>query len=64
MFATSLTLQAATMATRSLTQVACCDICQPGDEKDQAEFRPLHMNWATVTDTDGNRLPQMCWKAN
>jgi len=64
MFARSLTLQAATMATKPLTQVACCDICQPSDEKDQAEFRLLHMNWATVTDTDGNRLPQMCWRAN
>jgi len=61
---TTLTLQTATMATKPLTQVACCDICQPSDEKDQAEFHPLHMNWATVTDTDGNRVPQMCWRAN
>jgi len=64
MFATSLTLQAATMATKPLTLAACGDICQPSDEKDQADFRPLHMNWAMVTDTDGNRLPQMCWRAN
>jgi hypothetical protein len=52
------------MATKPLTLAACGDICQPSDEKDQADFRPLHMNWAMVTDTDGNRLPQMCWRAN
>lgn len=24
--------------------------------------KPLHMNWVLVTDTNGNRRPQMHWR--
>lgn len=45
----------------SLLRGACSDICPPVHEKDATEFRPLHMNWLLMTDTNGNPRLQMQW---
>jgi len=45
----------------SLEQVLCCEICFPVQEKHEAEFNPLHMNWTVVDDTKGNHWTQMRW---
>ena len=55
-----LTVQAAPTST-SLVRGASCDICLPVHDKDEAEFRPLHMSWLLVTDTNGNPRLQMQW---
>ncbi len=47
--------------TTKLVQGACCDICPSVHGKDEAEFHPLHMNWALVTDTNGNPRLKMQW---
>jgi hypothetical protein len=39
----------------SLVQSGRFDICPPVQEKYEAEFNPLHMNWALVDDTKGNQ---------
>ncbi len=45
----------------SLEQVVCREICFPVQEKHEAEFNPLHMNWTVVDDTKGNHRTQMRW---
>jgi len=62
MWSTTLTLQPTMVAAKQLIRAACCDICRPAHEKGEAEFRPLRMNWAVVTDTNGNRRLQMRWQ--
>ena len=48
--------------TISLLQVASSDICY--HEKEEAEFHPLHMDWALAADTKGDRRPRMHWRAD
>ena len=45
----------------SLVQGGCSEIYPPVQEKYQAEFNPLHMNWVLVDDTKGNRRAQVRW---
>jgi hypothetical protein len=63
MCSTILTIQPATITTKPLMQAACGDI-SPVHEKREAEFRPLPMDWVVVTDTNGNRRPEMRWRVN
>jgi len=43
------------------TQAACHNISRPVEQKPEAEFHPVHMNWVVVSDTNGNRRLQMHW---
>jgi hypothetical protein len=52
------------MPTEPLMRAPRSDVCGPVDEKREAEFRLLHMNWVVVTDTNGNRQPEMRWRVN
>jgi hypothetical protein len=45
----------------SLVQGAYCDTCTPVHEKYEAQFNPLHMNWALVDDAKANPRAQMRW---
>ena len=38
-----------------LVQGGGSEICSPVHEEYEAEFNPLHMNWALVDDTKGNQ---------
>jgi hypothetical protein len=50
-----------TMATTQLTRAACCEVCWQQQEEQQAEQKPLRMNWVVVTDESGMRRLRMCW---
>jgi len=60
MLSTTLLLQPATMASKSLTPSAY-DIRRPVQEK--TEVRSVRMSWVVVTDATGNRRLQMHWWA-
>ena len=64
MCSTTLTLQSATITTRSLIGAASHEICPPVYESGKANFCSPRMKWVVVTDTNGNRRPQMCWRYN
>jgi hypothetical protein len=55
-----LTVQAAPTSA-SLAQNACCDMCPPVHEKNEAESNPLHMNWVLVDDIKENPRAHMRW---
>jgi hypothetical protein len=54
----TLTWQTAARTT-SLVQVASSDICSR--EKDEADFRHLHIAWVLIADRIGNPKPRMRW---
>jgi hypothetical protein len=60
MYSLMLSAQAAP-ARASLVQGAYCDTCPPVQEKYEAEFNPLHVNWVLVDDTRANTRAQMRW---
>jgi hypothetical protein len=64
MCTTTLTLPAATRSTSALMLAACCEICPAIQEKHEAESRPVRINWIVFTDENGNRRPQMRWRAD
>lgn len=43
----------------STFQVASSEICS--QEKEEAEFHALHMDWALAADTKGDSRPRMHW---
>jgi hypothetical protein len=43
---------------------AACGDTSAVHEKREAEFRPLRMDWVVVTDTNGNRRPEIGWRVN
>jgi len=57
-------MHSATMPTEPLMRASLSDVCGPVHEKREAEFRPLYMNRVVVTDTNGNRRPEMRWRVN
>jgi hypothetical protein len=46
----------------SLLHVASSGISS--HETEEAEFHPLHMDWALATDTKGDPRPRMLWRAD
>jgi hypothetical protein len=64
MCCTTLTMGAATMATKQFERADCCDICWSAHDKCEAAFRLLRMNWVVATDVNGIRRPQMRWRTN
>jgi hypothetical protein len=61
MRSTTLNLPATIMATKPLPRFGY-EIRRRVQEN-QAEVRPLHMDWVVVTDTNGNRRLQIRWRA-
>lgn len=61
MYSTTLT-HPATIITESVAQAACRDL-SPAHEKHEAPIHSLCMNWVVITDTKGNRRPEMRWRA-
>ena len=58
----TLVAQQATMATTQLTRAAGYQMGWPRQDQ-EAEFRPLRMNWVVVTDGNGGCQLRMCWNA-
>jgi hypothetical protein len=61
MLSTSLTRQSPMIASESLIRVASRDICSPDYESGAPRCASLGVKWIVVTDTNGNRRPQMSW---